>query len=38
MSDVGCILALGVLGFWAWQRSVLEVIAIYGIPYLWVNK
>ncbi|ORX40112.1 putative delta-12 fatty acid desaturase [Kockovaella imperatae] len=38
MSDLGCILMLGALGYWAFQRSVLEVVAIYGIPYLWVNN
>lgn len=38
MSDVGCLLTLGLLGYWASQRSFLEVAAIYGVPYLWVHN
>lgn len=38
MSDVGVIITLAALGFWAYQRSIAEVAVIYGIPYLWVNQ
>ncbi|KAK1925686.1 putative delta-12 fatty acid desaturase [Papiliotrema laurentii] len=36
-SDIGITLTLGALGYWAYQRSVSEVLVIYFLPYLWVN-
>jgi omega-6 fatty acid desaturase / acyl-lipid omega-6 desaturase (Delta-12 desaturase) len=38
VSDVGVILMFAVLGFWGYKRSFTEVMVMYGIPYLWVNK
>ncbi|WVQ73190.1 hypothetical protein IAR50_002755 [Cryptococcus sp. DSM 104548] len=37
-SDIGVSLVLAALGYWAYQRTVKEVVTIYLIPYLWVNN
>lgn len=36
-SDIGVLLTLAGLGFWAYQRGISEVLRVYGVPYLWVN-
>ncbi|TXT13533.1 hypothetical protein VHUM_00900 [Vanrija humicola] len=36
-SDIGVFLTLGALGVWGYFRGFKEVVAVYLIPYLWVN-
>merc|ERR1712137_427675 len=36
-SDIGVASVMAGLGYWAYKRSVLEVVGLYVLPYLWVN-
>ena len=36
-SDIGLLMTFAVLGYWAYKRTVSEVVVMYAIPYLWVN-
>lgn len=36
-SDIGLLITFSILGFWAYKRTVSEVVVFYVIPYLWVN-
>jgi omega-6 fatty acid desaturase (delta-12 desaturase) len=31
------LITFSILGYWAYKRTVSEVVVFYVIPYLWVN-
>ena len=37
LSDIGVASVMAGLGYWAYKRSVTEMLVLYVLPYLWVN-